>query len=156
MAVDLKNLRTVIEMATRRRDNAGAALAHARSQLRSGQAQLTQLSDYVNEGQEKWINRATLGVTVVLMQHQGEFMEKIHAAIDFQHNVLNQRQTQVESALKNLQTAEIALEKIKKVEQTIVSDKALKHKIIDQKINDEMAMSMLAHQRHQAHIEAQS
>ncbi len=155
MAVDPKSLRTVIDMATNRRDSAGAALARARQQLNIGQEQLKQLSDYVDEGNGKWTQRAAQGVSVVLMQHQRQFMEKIQAAIDFQHNVLNQRQAQVESAEKALQAAEMALAKIQKVEHLVLSDKALKANKADQKMNDEMAMAMLAHQRRLAQTEIQ-
>jgi flagellar export protein FliJ len=153
MAVDLKSLRTVIDMATTQRDNAGAALAHARQQLAQGQAQLKQLADYVDEGQGKWTQRAAQGVTVVLMQHQRQFMDKIQAAIDFQHNVLTQRQAQVDRALQALQAAELALAKVKKVEQITLMEQAAKANKAEQKLNDEMAMSMLAYQRRENHTE---
>lgn len=156
MAVDLKSLRTVIDTATTRRDNAGAALAFARQQLAQGQAQLKQLADYVDEGQGKWTQRAAQGVTVVLMQHQRQFMDKIQAAIDFQHNVLTQRQAQVDRALQALQEAEIALAKVKKVEQITLAEKALKANKAEQKLNDEMAMSMLAYQRRENHTETRT
>lgn len=156
MAVDLKSLRTVIDTATTRRDNAGAALAFARQQLAQGQAQLKQLADYVDEGQGKWTQRAAQGVTVVLMQHQRQFMDKIQAAIDFQHNVLTQRQAQVDRALQALQAAEIALAKVKKVEQITLAEKSLKANKAEQKLNDEMAMSMLAYQRRENHTETRT
>lgn len=156
MAVDLNSLRTVIDTATTRRDNAGAALAFARQQLAQGQAQLKQLADYVDEGQGKWTHRAAQGVTVVLMQHQRQFMDKIQAAIDFQHNVLTQRQAQVDRALQALQAAEIALAKVKKVEQITLAEKALKANKAEQKLNDEMAMSMLAYQRRENHTETRT
>ena len=156
MAVDLKSLRTVIDTATNQRDNAGAALAFARQQLAQGQAQLKQLADYVDEGQGKWTQRAAQGVTVVLMQHQRQFMDKIQAAIDFQHNVLTQRQAQVDRALQALQAAEIALAKVKKVEQITLAEKALKANKAEQKLNDEMAMSMLAYQRRENHTETRT
>jgi len=153
MAADLKSLRTVIDMATRRRDQAGAALAQARQQLAHGQAQMQQLTQYVEEGHGKWAQRAAEGVTTVLMQHQRQFMGKIQAAIDFQHNVLNQRQAQVDHALKHLQAAELALAKVQKVEHITLADISLKAHKTEQKLNDEMAMSMLAHQRRQAPTE---
>lgn len=156
MAVNLKSLRTVIDLATTRRDDAGAALAEARQQLATAQAQMRQLTQYVEDGEAKWTQRASQGVTVVLMQHQRQFMSKIQAAIDFQNNVLTQRENQVNRALQNLQSAEQALAKIQKVEQITLSDIALKSKKYDQKLNDEMAMSMLAHQRRQTAKENRS
>ena len=153
MAVDLKSLRTVIGVATQQRDDAGAALAGARKQLAAAEAQMAQLTDYVAQGELKWVERATAGVTPVLMQHQRQFMGKIQEAIDFQTNVIRQRQAQVERALHALQAAELALKKIQRVEQITLDRKALEAKKTEQKLNDEMAMSMLAHQRREAAAE---
>lgn len=147
MAVDLKNLRTVITVATARRDTAGAALASARQQQASANAQLAQLAEYVDQGQAKWAERATQGVTAVLMQHQREFMAKIQAAIDFQGNVIQQRKAQADRALQTLQAAEQTLAKVKKIEQQIIDSIAIHAIKAEKKQNDEMVMSMLAHQR---------
>lgn len=153
MPVDLKSLRTVIGVATTRRDDAGAALASARQQLAAAEAQMAQLTDYVDQGQVKWAGRAAQGVTPVLMQHQRHFMDKIQAAIDFQANVIQQRNAQVTRAMQALQAAEQALAKIEKVQQITLDSIALKAKKTEQKLTDEMAMSMLAHQRRQAATE---
>lgn len=155
MPVDLKSLRTVIGVATTRRDDAGAALASARQQLAAAEAQMAQLTDYVDQGQMKWAGRAAQGVTPVLMQHQRHFMDKIQAAIDFQANVIQQRNAQVTRAMQALQAAEQALAKIEKVQQITLDSIALKAKKTEQKLTDEMAMSMLAHQRRQAATETQ-
>lgn len=155
MPVDLKSLRTVIGVATTRRDDAGAALASARQQLAAAEAQMAQLTDYVDQGQVKWAGRAAQGVTPVLMQHQRHFMDKIQAAIDFQANVIQQRNAQVTRAMQALQAAEQALAKIEKVQQITFDSIALKAKKTEQKLTDEMAMSMLAHQRRQAATETQ-
>lgn len=155
MPVDLKSLRTVIGVATTRRDDAGAALASARQQLAAAEAQMAQLTDYVDQGQVKWAGRAAQGVTPVLMQHQRHFMDKIQAAIDFQANVIQQRNAQVTRAMQALQAAEQALAKIEKMQQITFDSIALKAKKTEQKLTDEMAMSMLAHQRRQAATETQ-
>lgn len=155
MPVDLKSLRTVIGVATTRRDDAGAALASARQQLAAAEAQMAQLTDYVDQGQVKWAGRAAQGVTPVLTQHQRHFMDKIQAAIDFQANVIQQRNAQVTRAMQALQAAEQALAKIEKVQQITLDSIALKAKKTEQKLTDEMAMSMLAHQRRQAATETQ-
>lgn len=155
MPVDLKSLRTVIGVATTRRDDAGAALASARQQLAAAEAQMAQLTDYVDQGQVKWAERAAQGVTPVLMQHQRHFMDKIQAAIDFQANVIQQRNAQVTRAMQALQAAEQALAKIEKVQQITLDSIVLKAKKTEQKLTDEMAMSMLAHQRRQAATETQ-
>lgn len=154
MSVDLKSLRTVMGVAITRRDNAGAALVNARQQLTAAEAQMAQITDYGDQNQAKWVERAAQGVTPVLMQHQRHFMDKIHAAIDFQANVIQQRQNQVARAAQALLHTEQALAKIQKVEQRTIFGIALKARKAEQKSTDEMAMSMLAHQRRQAATEA--
>jgi flagellar biosynthesis chaperone FliJ len=55
--------------------------------------------------------------------------------------------------MQALQAAEQALAKIEKVQQITLDSIALKAKKTEQKLTDEMAMSMLAHQRRQAATE---
>lgn len=150
MAVDLKSLRTVIGVATNRRDDAGAALARARQQLDQAQAQMDQLTQYVADGDHKWTDRAAQGVGMELVGHQRQFMAKIQEAIAFQTQVIAQRQARVSQAQAHLLSAELALAKVEKVQQLTLTQQALKTKKAEQKMNDEMAMAMLALQRRQA------
>jgi flagellar protein FliJ len=154
MAVDPRNLQRVIDVAKLRRDKAAGELSQARSQLAAGQSQMAQLQDYIDQGQAQWVQRASQGVSVALMQHQRQFMEKIQSAIDFQNNVLTQRQTRVEGATAHLQAAEVALAQISKIQHMSQAAQALRAAKAEQKRNDEMAMSMHAFQRRQAHHEA--
>lgn len=147
MSVDLKNLEIVIDLATRRRDEAGTMVAAAMRDLTQATQQLHQLTDYATDGETKWRARAAQGVSVALMQHQRAFAEKIHQAVDFQINVIKQKEAALHATRHHLQEKEQALATLKKVaERTRLTQQAAEHKR-SQKQTDEMAMSMLAYQR---------
>jgi flagellar FliJ protein len=154
MSLNLKSLATVIDLARRRRDEVGAQLAYAQQALRSAHAQMDQLTHFADEGQSKWMARSATGVSPVLMQHQRDFSLKIQHAIDFQTNVIAQKESLAQAAIAALQLAERELATLEKVaERTLAQRRQAAHKA-EQKINDEMAMSMLAHQRRQAEQES--
>lgn len=153
MSINLKSLATVIDLARRRRDEAGAHVARAQQALASARAQMDQLAHFADEGQSKWMARSAAGVSPVLMQHQRDFAHKIQHAIDFQTNVIAQRDGHLQATLAALQLAERELATLEKVvERTLTQQRLAAHKA-EQKMNDEMAMSMLAHQRRQAEQE---
>lgn len=147
MSVNLKSLGIVIDLATRLRDEAGTMVAAAMRDLTQATQQLQQLTDYANDGETKWRARAAEGVTVALMQHQRAFAEKIQQAVDFQVNVIKQKETALDATRRHLQEKEQALATLKKVaERTRLAQQVAQHKR-SQKQTDEMAMSMLAYQR---------
>lgn len=153
MSINLKSLATVIDLARRRRDEAGAQVANAQQALRSAHAQMDQLRQFADEGQSKWMARSAAGVSPVLLQHQRDFARKIQHAIDFQTNVIAQKESAAQATLAALQSAERELATLEKVaERTLAQRRQAAHKA-EQKMNDEMAMSMLAHQRRQAEQE---
>lgn len=154
MSVNLKSLGIVIDLATRNRDEAGTMVAAAMRDLAQATQQLHQLTDYANDGEMKWRARAAEGVSVALMQHQRAFAEKIQQAVDFQANVIRQKEAALEATRRHLQEKEQALATLKKVaERTRLAQQTAAHKLA-QKQTDEMAMSMLAFQRREAEQES--
>lgn len=154
MPVNLRSLRIVIEHAERQRDSAGVAVAHAMRELGSAQLQLRQLTDYASDGEVKWRARAAEGVSVPLLQHQRAFVEKIQQAVDFQGNVIQQKEANLARANANLQAKEQTLATLKKVAERAAQAKAMAEYKREQKLTDEMAMSMLAFQRREQEQEA--
>lgn len=153
MSVNLKSLQIVIDLARRKRDQVGALVAGAQRELGQAQDQLSQLTHFANDGQARWMSRAAEGVTTVLMQHQKDFTVKIQHAIDFQTQVIGQKESRLEATLTELQAAERALATLEKVADRTRSARQLAAGKAEQKLNDEMAMSMLAHQRRQTEQE---
>lgn len=149
MSVNLKSLGLVIDLATRKRDEAGTMVAAAMRDLGQAKRQLLQLTDYAEDGEMKWRTRAAEGVSMALMQHQRAFAEKIQQAVDFQGNVIRQKEAALEATRYHLQEKEKELATLKKVaERTRLAQQMAEHKR-SQKQTDEMAMSMLAYQRRQ-------
>lgn len=147
MSVNLKSLQIVIDLARRQRDQWGGRVAAARRELRQAQDQLSQLTHFAHEGQTKWMSRAAEGVTTVLMQHQTDFTLKIRHAIDFQGRVIGQREAQFQAELAGLQAAERELATLETVAERSRLERQKSANKAEQKLNDEMAMSMLAYQR---------
>jgi len=156
MSVNLKSLAIVIDLATRKRDEAGKMVAAAMRDLNQAQLQLQQLTDYAADGEAKWRERAATGVSVALMQHQRAFAEKIQQAVDFQATVIEQKQNALEATRQNLQEKEQTLATLEKVAERTRMANELAEQKRQQKQTDEMAMTMLAFQRRQHEQEYQT
>ena len=153
MSVNLNSLQIVIDLSRRRRDQVGVRVTAAQRELNNAQQQLEQLNQFAHEGQTRWLSRAAEGVTAVLMQHQQEFAEKIQHAIQFQMNVIAQREEALQAELSALQAAEREMATLEKVAERTRNAQQVAAGKAEQKRNDEMAMSMLAHQRRLAEQE---
>lgn len=154
MSVNPKSLATVIDLARRGRDEAGTRVTKAKQELAGARAQLDQLTHYAQDGQEKWLARSATGVSTALMQHQRDFAQKIQHAVDFQAGVIAKHEERVGAALTALQVAERELATLEKVAQRALTEQRLAQHKAEQKLNDEMAMSMQAYQRRQAEQES--
>ena len=153
MALHPKSMELVIDLALRRRDEAGARVAAAMGQLQQAQQQLQQLTDYTAEGATKWHARSMQGVSGVLLQHRRAFEHKLQEAIDFQHNVIAQQEQHLARQQESLQAAERELSTLKKLRERTEQATAQRAQRQQQKQLDEMAMAMLAFQRRQAEQE---
>lgn len=122
-------------------------VAAAMRDLTQATQQLHQLTDYANDGETKWRARAANGVSVALMQHQRAFAEKIQQAVDFQVNVIKQKEAALDATRHHLQEKEQALATLKKVAERARLAQQMAEQKRSQKQTDEMAMSMLAYQR---------
>jgi flagellar FliJ protein len=118
-----QSLDTVIELAERRRDEALAALSRAQRDIQAAQA-------------PAWL------------MHHREFMAKIHHAIDFQSNVLAQKQQQIVAAQNAVHGAEREVATLR--QYAARQQEALQQRLMrrEQKQTDEMAQN--AHRRRAA------
>lgn len=156
MTINLKSLKTVIDLAVRKRDGAAEGVARAQNELAAARMQMEQLMAYAHEGEAKWAERSAAGVSPVLVHHNQQFMAKIQNARDFQTNVLSQREQQLAQARQGLALTERELATLKKVEERTRQAIQQARNKAEQKLNDDMAMTMLAHQRRIAAEEAES
>lgn len=145
MTQSQETMQTVIELAERRRDSSLAALSTARRELKAAQEQMDQLTAYAGEAQTRWQARCANGVNAAWLMHQRQFMAKIEHAIDFQAEVLKQKQQQIDLVQRQVHEAERELATLR--QYVARQHEALQQRLMrrEQKQTDEMAQN--AHRR---------
>ena len=140
---NLQTLHKVVDLATRRRDDALTALGQAQRELQAAQAQMNQLRNYADEALQRWAQRSTTGgVDANLLHHHRLFMEKITHAIEFQQAVQRSREEVVERAQAQVYAAErdvAGLRKYAERKQQAIEHRAMRQ---EQKATDEMALTI--------------
>ena len=111
----VKSLLLVIDVATRKRDQAGKNLALAQQTCRAAQDQLAQLESYADDTDIRWTAAAQIGATPELMRHHYQFMDRLHHAIGLQSDVIGGLNRQVEEVRKLLLEAEFRLGSLQQV-----------------------------------------
>lgn len=150
---NLQTLQKVVDLATKRRDDALTALGQAQRELQAAQDQMNQLRAYADEALQRWAARSTGGgVDANLLHHHRQFMEKITHAIEFQRSVQRSREDLVDKAQAQVYAAERDVAGLRKYAER--KQQAIEHRQMrqDQKATDEMALTV--HLR-QARIQAQ-
>lgn len=105
----LKSVLLAIEHATLHRDAMAKAVASVQRNIDFAHAQMTQLQGYAADTDSRWTGAASRGVSVELMRHQYQFMERLQQAINMQSGVLTQSTGQLEQAKAKLLQAEVRL-----------------------------------------------
>lgn len=141
-------LNTVVEVATRRRDEALQALGRAQREHQQAQQQMAQLQGYSSESLQRWSQRASQGISITLLQTQQNFMGKLDHAVAFQHGVLQRLQGQIDHCQAQLVHAERELASLNKfLDRRHQTWQRQLHRQ-EQKSNDEMAANQ--HRLHSA------
>lgn len=105
----LKSILLAIEHATLQRDALAKAVARVERNMEFARAQMAQLKSYAADTDTRWTGTATGGVSVELMRHQYQFMERLQQAITMQSGVLDQSAGQLGEARAKLMQAEVRL-----------------------------------------------
>ncbi len=105
----LKSVLLAIEHATLNRDALAKAAARVERNLVFARSQMEQLQNYAADTDVRWTGTATRGVSVELMRHQYQFMDRLQQAIAMQSGVLAQSAGQLEQAKAKLLEAEVRL-----------------------------------------------
>jgi flagellar protein FliJ len=139
-------LETVVEVATRKRDDALQALARAQREYHSASMQMTQLRGYTQESLSRWSERASRGVTAQLLHTHQTFMGKLDHAVSFQGNVMERLQHHMAHCQQQVMQAERELASLNKyIDRRHQTWQRQLHRQ-DQKSNDEMAATQ--HRQH--------
>jgi flagellar FliJ protein len=140
---NIQTLNKVVELAEKRRDEALRALGQAQRERQMALEQMSQLSTYADEAQQRWNARTTgSGVDAALLYHHRQFMQKIEHAIEFQRSVQSQREDAAQRAQALVYAAERDVAGLRKYAER--KQQALDHRALrqEQKSTDEMALSI--------------
>lgn len=146
---NFRPLALAADLAMRQRDDVARTLAQRQGQKQAALMQLQQLQAYVNETENKWINRHVASDGAV-MHHHYQFLEKLAHAIDYQHRVIQTHEVQIAQAQAALIEAEHKLKRFQHVLDARKAAIAQGRARQEQKQMDEMAAQMAARQARRA------
>lgn len=141
---DLRGILLAIEMATRQRDEHAKTVARAKRTALHAQAQMNALTGYAGETDQRWLGAGANQLSVEMMRHHYQFMDRLQAAINLQTQAIANAQRQVDLVSKTLLQAEHRLAGLKQVlasRQLTVQQQQLRR---EQRLTDEMASIMHA------------
>lgn len=105
----LKSVLLAIEHATLHRDDLAKAVARVERSQSFARDQMAQLKGYAADTDARWTGSAARGLSVELVRHQYQFMDRLQQAIGLQSGVLASTALQLQQAKANLLQAEIRL-----------------------------------------------
>jgi len=105
----LKSVLLAIEHATLRRDDLAKAVGRVERSQSFARDQMAQLKGYAADTDARWTGSGARGLSLELVRHQYQFMDRLQQAIELQSGVLANTARQLELAKANLLQAEIRL-----------------------------------------------
>lgn len=141
-----RSILLAIEMATVQRDQAQARLQQARQADAFAHGQMQQLTDYLQETEQRWLMGAQKSVAPELLHHHYQFVARLILAIQLQDGVLKGTQQRVEAAQQALLHMEQRLASFKQLLQQRLAAVAKRQQRSEQKQMDEFATLLV--QRH--------
>jgi len=135
----LKSVALAIEVATRKRDQAGKLMVQADRACHFAQSQLEQLESYAADTESRWIAVAQVSISPTLLLHHYQFMDRLRYAIGLQSGVLDDLKRHLDVAKKWTLDAEFRLAGLEKVMHKKKADLATVLSRREQKQMDEFA-----------------
>lgn len=138
----IRSIELAIELAVRRRDAAQQQLNQAQQRLQHAKHQLLQLEDYVKETDRRLVGGYVTAVSVEVMRHHYQFMERLTDAIRMQGDVVTGLQGQVRFARAELAKTETAVLGLQGVRSKRLAQLAASAERREQARTDELAMQL--------------
>ena len=135
----LSALKVAVDLATRQRDQARQVLLETQRIQQAGQAQLSQLTGYAEETQQRWGVRENAVLKPEVMFHQRQFQKRLKHAIKLQTDTVHSQEQRVEKARQTLLAAELRLQSLQKLVERKQQEQALAQMRREQKQTDERA-----------------
>jgi flagellar FliJ protein len=145
---DLRSVLLAIEHATLRRDEFAKAAARVERSLGFARDQMAQLEGYAVDTDGRWTGSATRTLSVELVRHHYQFMNRLQQAIGLQSGVVANVGLQLEQAKTNLLQAEFRLSGLKQILKARQAAVQLDKRRREQRHTDEFAA--LQHARNRA------
>lgn len=105
----IRALQLAITQATQQRDARARTHAQAQRTLQYAQGQLDQLQNYASDTDARWIGGHAVNLSVELIKHHYQFMDRLHNAVHLQQGVIANLVRQLEQAHQALLQAEARL-----------------------------------------------
>jgi len=135
-------LQVAIDLATRRRDDAGQALAQVVRRLEHAQLQMEQLRSYAADTSARWSVTSQASATPQIVGHYYQFMERLDQTIEMQHGAIAEVQRQREAARQVLLEAEVRMAGLHRLLDKRHGEKVRAQDQRDQRQSDELAAQM--------------
>ncbi len=143
----LKGVLLAIELATLQRDELTKAVVRMERNLGFARGQMAQLQGYAADTDARWTGSASRGISLELVRHQYQFMDRLQQAIAMQSGVIANAERQVELAKANVLRAEFRLSGLNQILKTRQTALLCTKKRRDQRHTDEFAAMQHARNR---------
>lgn len=143
----LKSVLLAIELATLQRDELTKTVVRMERNLGFARGQMAQLQGYAADTDARWTGSASRGISLELVRHQYQFMDRLQQAITMQSGVIANAERQVELAKANVLRAEFRLSGLNQILKTRQTDMQRTKKRRDQRHTDEFAAMQHARNR---------
>jgi len=141
----LRSLQLAIEMAGAQRDQAQTHLQQAHQAEAFACAQMQQLTDYLQETEQRWMSGARKSIEPELLHHHYQFVARLSQAIEMQAGVLKDTRQRVNLAQQELLKKEQRLASFKQLMQKRLAAIAQRQQRVEQKQMDEFAALLVQH-----------
>lgn len=141
-----RSILLAIDLASAQRDQAQARLQKAFQADAFARAQMQQLTDYLQETEQRWMSGAKISVAPELLRHQYQFVARLMQAIELQDSVIVGTRQRMEAAQQELLRAEQRLASFKQLLQARLAAADQRRRRSEQKQMDEFATLLV--QRH--------
>lgn len=112
---ELRGVLLAIEHATLRRDEMAKIVARAERSVQFANQQMAHLEGYAAETDARWMSSAARDLSLEIVRHQYQFMDRLQQAIAMQTGVIAGVQRQLEQAKGNLLQAEYRLSGLNRI-----------------------------------------
>jgi flagellar FliJ protein len=146
-------LELAIEQASRQRDEQARLHATAQRALTYARGQLDQLQNYSADTDARWVAGHALNLSVEMIKHHYQFMDRLQNAVHLQQGVLQNLQIQLDAAHQRVLQAEFRLAGFKQVLKTRRAAHSVLLQRREQRATDEFAAQCHSRARSERNLE---